>query len=103
MLGGVLPRNQEEASVGDSWKIPFALGKYRPSLEQHLLDTYPSGSLVLRDLQPRSTRLKEGHDSIVKEFSSANYDQAPEFVFTRAAAEQPEGLISTLNLEAWKW
>ena len=84
--------------------MPFALNTHRPDLEQNLLDTFPTGSLVVRGLKNRSSTLRQKYAHIVAEyFSGERFAMAPEFVLGRIEATQPETLLSELNREAWKW
>lgn len=40
---------------GDVWKIIFALINYRPDLDLHFLDVYPTGMLLIKNLNPSNT------------------------------------------------
>jgi hypothetical protein len=60
ILDDVLPYNQAIAAreqppgdwTGDVWKVYFLLRMYRPDLTLQLVDTSPTGTLVVTDLNP---------------------------------------------------
>ena len=62
----VLPYNQFIAAreqppgdwAGDVWKVYYLLKWHRPDLELHLVDTSPTGTLVVRNLDPGNTTLR---------------------------------------------
>lgn len=56
----MLPRNQEEAAreqcpgdwTGDVWKVYYLLRTLRPDLHVLLVDTFPTGTMVVTNLDP---------------------------------------------------
>lgn len=56
--------------TGDVWKILPCLRKYRPQLRLTLLDTNPTGLLVVSGLDPADTVLADRYTAIVPEFAS---------------------------------
>lgn len=53
--------------MGDIWKVPEILEKYRPDLKLTYLNTSPSGLLVVENLNPQSTVLADNYDTILGE------------------------------------
>lgn len=54
--------------VGDVWKIPIILAEYRPDLKIYAFDAGPSGILLVTNLEPASTVLKDRYFEIVERF-----------------------------------
>ena len=102
----VLPRNQGEAArvqcpgdwTGDVWKVWYALKIYRADLRVELVDTSPTGTMVVWDLKPGAADWPEG-DEIEKRFSSPTWDGVPEVVLARKQAVEPDTVLHML--EAW--
>lgn len=69
----VLPRNQHEAArqqcpgdwTGDVWRLEPILRMWRPDLRIMLVDTQPTGLMVVYRLDPASAVLADGYDDIV--------------------------------------
>lgn len=59
--------------TGDVWRAIVALRAYRPDLSICTLASPPSGLAMIRNLDPRSTLLRDRFDSIVAEFSRRSY------------------------------
>jgi len=60
--------NKSAAWAGDVWKVLPILRAYRPEMEITVLDCTPTGIVVLSNLEPRSTVLKDNYDKIVAEY-----------------------------------
>ena len=68
----MLPRSIDEAArdrhttawTGDVYKVIEILGRYRPDLVTVLVDTQPTGQLVVFGADPKSTVLKDKYDEI---------------------------------------
>ena len=58
---------------GDVFKIVLTLKKYRPDLEMLHLDSGPSGLLLVKNLNPSSTVLRDAYESILDEFSTMDF------------------------------
>lgn len=54
--------------TGDVWKIVPILRRFRGDLTAFVIPTYPTGLLVVTDLDPSSRVLEERFDAIVEEF-----------------------------------
>jgi hypothetical protein len=102
----VLPRNVEEAArnkpdmpwTGDVFRISSALKQHRPDLKQVLVDTEPTGTLLVAGLDPASTVLPTMLDEIVRAFVRPDPQPVPAGVLKRT------GTISAkkaLSLELW--
>ncbi|MDH3264995.1 MAG: class I SAM-dependent methyltransferase [Paracoccaceae bacterium] len=63
---GNLPKG---AWTGDVWKLVPILQKYRPDLTLTMLDSRPTGLLLVSGLDPASRALAGSHDGIVAEFA----------------------------------
>lgn len=58
---------------GDVWRLIVLLKKYRPGLAIHTIATPPTGLAVVRNLDPASRVLQEGHDRLCEEFLALDY------------------------------
>ena len=56
--------------TGDVWRIIPILREFRPDLEVMLIDCPPTGLVICRNLDPRSTRLMFSYEKIVEKYSS---------------------------------
>ena len=63
--------------VGDTWKAALAIARQRPDLRIRTILTPPSGLVVIRNLDPTSTLLRERHEAIVNELGDAEYPFEP--------------------------
>jgi hypothetical protein len=54
--------------MGDVWKVPLVLRKYRPDLKIYALDSPPSGLVLITNLDPGSSVLSSGYYDILTEF-----------------------------------
>jgi hypothetical protein len=97
VLDDVLPRSVSEAArhrhtllwAGDTYKVTAVLERYRPDLTTVLLDTEPTGLLVVLGLDPRCTVLAEHYDEIVTEYATGDPQHVPDEIFHRRAAADP--------------
>lgn len=92
----VLPRNQEEANrvqcpgdwTGDVWKVYKTVPVYRPDLKFRLVDTQPTGLLLVTGFGKDSTSLDRVYESLVAIWSKDA--PVPDDVINREKAWQPE-------------
>jgi predicted O-methyltransferase YrrM len=63
--------------VGDTWKAALAIARNRPDLRIRTILTPPSGLVVIRNLDPTSTLLRERYDAIVKALGGEEYPFEP--------------------------
>jgi hypothetical protein len=63
--------------VGDTWKAVWALALHRPDLKIRTVLTPPSGLVIVRRLDPKSSLLGERVDAILRELAPLDYPNAP--------------------------
>ncbi|MCW6003854.1 class I SAM-dependent methyltransferase [Micromonospora sp. CPCC 205371] len=103
----VLPRNQVEAArvqcpgdwTGDVWRIEPVLRAWRPDLHITLVDTDPTGVLVVYGLEPASTVLADEYDEILRHWPLADVPVPPD-VLHRYHAVPPE--MALAEIEDWR-
>ncbi|KUO18251.1 class I SAM-dependent methyltransferase [Streptomyces dysideae] len=97
----MLPRSVDEAArdrhtgawTGDVYKLVEILARYRPDLVTVLVDTQPTGQLVVFGADRRNTVLRERYEEIVAEYDVPDPQKVPETVLDRAGAVPPEALL----------
>jgi len=97
----MLPRSIDEAArdrhtnawTGDVYKIIEILNRYRPDLVTVLVDTQPTGQLIVFGADHESTVLKDKYDEIMAEFDVPDPQKVPEAVLERVKAVTPETLL----------
>ncbi len=107
----VLPRNQGEAArvqcpgdwTGDVWKVYYILKDRRPDLHIQLVDTEPTGTMVVSALAPGSTQLAQEYFNITNEYLLQNDDQVPDAILNRTDARDPEDVLITMTFERSTW
>jgi hypothetical protein len=100
----VLPRNQEEAAreqcpgdwTGDVWKVWYFLDVHRPDLTTHLVDTQPTGTMVVWDLKPGMPGSWEDPETVEH---IRTWEKVPDPILNRLEAREPNEVLS--QLEAW--
>ncbi|MCW2673550.1 MAG: type 11 methyltransferase [Frankiales bacterium] len=95
-----LRQRESFAWCGDVWKIAYCLTQYRPDLSLTLLDTYPTGLLLVTGLDPDSRVLWESYDTIVEAYLGGTHSAPPEAVLSRAHALSPGDARVATALEA---
>ncbi|CCK25401.1 methyltransferase type 11 [Streptomyces davaonensis JCM 4913] len=103
----MLPRNIDEAArdrhtgawTGDVYKLVEILTRYRPDLVTVLVDTQPTGQLVVFGADPRNTVLSDRYDDIVTEYDLPDPQKVPETILERTEAVRPEAF---LNASFWR-
>ncbi len=96
VIDDVLPNHPLQATrgrqtrvwCGDVWRIVPFLQSMRPDLAITLLDTMPSGLLVIRGLDPRNRRLWDEYNPALRGLM-AGEPEPPQSVLTRAMAVAP--------------
>ena len=97
VLDDVLPRSVSEAArqqrtllwAGDTYKVTAVLERYRPDLTTVLLDTEPTGMLLVVGLDPTNTVLGEHYDEIVGRHATDDPQAVPDEVLERHKAVDP--------------
>lgn len=86
-----------KAWAGDVWKLLPILAEYRPDLKLTVLDCRPTGLVLVSNLDPRNTTLRDAYDDIVARYLHVTLaDYGPErfgdsFAFTDARAFRDAG------------
>jgi hypothetical protein len=100
----VLPRSQHEAArtqcpgdwTGDVWRVEPILRAWRPDLHMALVDTQPTGVLVVWGLDPASTVLADEYDEIIRH-APLEDAPVPSWVLGREHAAQPEAVLAEIR------
>ncbi|MFF0597784.1 class I SAM-dependent methyltransferase [Streptomyces antibioticus] len=101
VLDDMLPRTVDEAArerhttawTGDVYKVGEILNRYRPDLVTVLVDTQPTGQLVVFGADPRNRVLSQKYDEIIAEYDVPDPQKVPESVLDRVRAVPPEVLL----------
>ena len=99
----MLPRKAEHAArdrhtrlwTGDVYKIVPVLRRYRPDLTLLLVDTAPTGLLMVLGLDPASTVLRDNYDAIIAEYVVPDPQNVPESILRRDGAVDPAALLAS--------
>ena len=97
VIDDVFPNSYEQAFrnrqskiwTGDVWKIIPILRKFRPDLTLSVLDTHPSGLLIVSGLNARETRLTEHYNQIVRYSASLKLAEYEQEIIQRQHALNP--------------
>ena len=101
IIDDVLPYSQAIAEreqppgdwTGDVWKLYPILRQYRPDLKIVLVDTTPTGTMVITNLDPGSW-WEDRYDAAVAKWF--NHNQVPHSVLERVYAVPPEQALEDL-------
>lgn len=103
VLDDMLPRSIDEAArdrhtnawTGDVYKMIEVLNRFRPDLVTVLVDTQPTGQLIVFGADPNNTVLKDKYDEIIAEYVVPDPQKVPEAVLERVKAVKPrsEGVV----------
>jgi Methyltransferase domain len=104
VLDDVLPRNQHEAArdqcpgdwTGDVWKVPRILQLLRPDLQVILVDTQPTGTCVVFDLDRTSHRVQDMYDQMIA-WGLDQWNTVPDEVLSREEAVQPAQALEAIE------
>lgn len=87
-------REQQSRSwTGDVYKIVEVLRQYRPDLTLTLVDTRPTGLLLVTGLDPESRVLNDRYDEIVEKYVTDDPQDVPPAILSREGAVAPETLL----------
>lgn len=94
------------AWTGDVWKLIPILREYRPDLHLTVLDSKPTGLVLLSNLDPASNVLSENYDQIVQEyqdqtlesFGLARFNELFEYTDTKAFARDGYRIFRGVSL-----
>lgn len=103
VVDDVLPRTVEEAArdratqfwAGDVFKLVEILRTYRPDLVTRLVDTKPTGLLVVLNPDPSSTALADRYDEILAAAIVPDPQVVPAAILGRHDAVEPEALLAS--------
>lgn len=104
----VLPYNQEIAArkqppgdwTGDVWKLYYILTDLRPDLDVWLMNTAPTGLMVVTNPNPQSWTLSAAWSAINDRWGKI--EEVPDEIINRERAISPEYLLEVLKIEK-KW
>jgi hypothetical protein len=98
----VLPRTVPEAArerhtkawTGDVFHVIDVLKQYRPEVATVLVDTHPTGLMVVVGLDPTSTVLSDHYDEIMAEHRVPDPQPVPQEILDRSSVHAPERVLS---------
>lgn len=104
VLDDVCPNHPLQASrerktnvwTGDVWKLRDCLKRYRPDLTQVLIDTSPTGLLMVLGLDSTNTILLENYYSIISEYAESDINPPPHILNRSGALPPSDDLISSI-------
>jgi hypothetical protein len=99
----MLPRSVDEAArdrhsrswTGDVFWMSEVLKAYRPDLTTILVDTLPTGVLVVLGLDPENTTLRDRYDEIVAAYVHDDPQPVPDHILGRADARDARILLDS--------
>lgn len=99
----VLPRNQHEASrdpcpgdwTGDVWKTPRILQLLRPDLRVILVDTAPTGTCVVFNLDQDSSRVHDMYEQLIQ-WGLDQWNTVPDEILNREEAVPPDQALDAI-------
>jgi hypothetical protein len=80
------------------FRVQYALAEHRPDLLQVCVDTEPTGTLLVANVDPASEVLSERLDDIVREYVQPDPQPIPGEILDRANAIAP---TEALDLDVW--
>jgi hypothetical protein len=98
----MLPRNIDEAArdrhtgawTGDVYKLAEVLRQHRPDLLPVVVDTQPTGQLMVFGADPNSRVLAKIYDSLIEEWVVPDPQNVPHEVLTRSQAVDPVAFLA---------
>jgi hypothetical protein len=97
----MLPRNVPEAArnrhtgawTGDVYWLIEVLQRYRPDLATVLVDTRPTGLLIVVGLDPGNRTLRDNYDAIMQEFRHPDPQRLPSWLTDGASVQPPQRVL----------
>lgn len=80
--------------TGDVWKVVDILREYRPDLRIIPVDVVPTGSIVISNLDPASTRLSDAYFEIIDRFAGLELDAEGFETYWRVNAPIPASTLT---------
>jgi hypothetical protein len=81
--------------TGDVWRTLLALRKHRLDLAFSVIDSLPSGLVLVTNLDPQATVLTDNYETIVREMMSESLDQIGFEEFFSMINLEPTSVIET--------
>lgn len=81
--------------AGDVWRTILALQKYRPDLGYTVIDSHPTGLVLITNLNSQSTLLRDNYDKIVREMMTFSLQQIGLKNFFSMIGMESTGVIDT--------
>ena len=108
VIDDIYPCHEAQASrdrktrawTGDVWKLLAILKKYRKDLEITTLDVYPTGLMVIQNLDKNSTVLIDKYDILVQKYMNKDINSTK--YIERENAMDPIAFIKTFE-KGEKW
>jgi len=72
--------------TGDVWKFLICLREYRPDLALTMLDTHPTGLLVVSGLNKNNRILVDQYNPIVRKYMDLSLEDYPDLILNRSQA-----------------
>ena len=103
VIDDVLPRSVDEAArnrhtgfwTGDVYKLTSVLRQYRPDLTLVLLDTQPTGLLLVLGADPTNTTLADSCDQIIRDTVREDPQKVPQEILKRTTALDPRAVLQS--------
>lgn len=103
LFDDILPRNPLEAYrvrrtsawAGDVYKVYQTLQRLRPDLVMVLLNSAPTGTLIVASLDPQSTVLTESLPELEVQLTEADPQVVPDELMRRSVAVEPEAVFAS--------
>jgi hypothetical protein len=103
VVRGIFPRAPDDVarqdsgpgSTGDIYSVVEVLRQYRPDLTLTLVDTLPTGLLLVSGLDPRSPVLTDRYDEIVEKYAGGDPRDVPPAILNREGALAPESVLAS--------
>jgi hypothetical protein len=97
----MLPRSVDEAArqrhttawTGDVYSLLGVFAKYRPELVPILVDTEPTGLLVVVGLDPTNSVLSDNYERIMAEFRHSDPQPVPPELLDRTGVQAPQRVL----------
>jgi len=79
--------------TGDVWKVVDILREYRPDLRITPVDVVPTGSIVVSNLDPSSTRLESAYFELIDRYAALTLDERSFETYWTVNAPQPASAL----------
>lgn len=104
IIDDVLPNHPAQARrdritrawTGDVWRIVPTLKSLRPDLKLTLLDTHPTGLLLIQNLKPKNRKLYREYNHAIRKIRLKDTEPAKAFINRRNAKDPTTDFLKTL-------